>query len=282
MNKIKIVCDSTTDLNDELKEYLDCLVLPLSVNFDEESYLDGVDITTTELYDKVSERKKLPKTNAISLGVFIDSFSKLLEIGYDVIFMGISKQMSRTYENAFLAAKELDESRIKVIDSMNLSTGTALLLLKIKKYIDKCYTLDEIEEKINEDRLKVRSQFAIPTMEYLYKGGRCSSLTSIVATIAKIKPIILVRNGAMSVGKKPHGKMKVALDTLLNMLKEDLDNVSNEDLFITHSLSLDDAKYLEEKVREMLPTINIHTTEAGCVISSHCGKGTIGILYMVK
>lgn len=282
MNKIKLVADSTCDLSEELIKKYDIKIIPLYVNFNEESYRDGVDIDTETLYQKVKELGMLPKTAAISLGVFIEEFTNLIEEGYDIIFMGISKEMSRTYDNACLARDEVNKDRIRVIDSMNLSTGIGLLLLNAGDMINEGKSLDEVGNYLEEANKKVRSQFVIPTMDYLYKGGRCSSLAKIFGTFLKIKPLIIVRDGKMSVGKKPRGTMQVALREMVNYLVRDLNDLDVKNIFITHSLALDDVEFLREEILKLVPNINIYVTQAGCVISSHCGEGTIGILYMVK
>lgn len=282
MEKIKLLTDSTSDLSPELLSEFDIAVVPLFVNFGEESYKDGIDITPELLYKKVEELNMLPKTAAYPMEGFVEEFSKWKELGYKIIYMGISKSMSRTYENAFMAAREVDEENIKVFDSMNLSTGIGLQLLKAGKAIREGKSFAEVCAIIENNVAKVRSQFVIPTMEYLYKGGRCSGITKFVGTVLKIKPIIEVRNGAMQVGKKPHGKMKVALDAMLTMLDLDEGKVDPDMIFVTHALNFEDAAYLTLEIEKRYPHTTIYQTSAGCVISSHCGKGTIGILYMLK
>ncbi len=283
MAKIKIITDSTCDLTKELLEKYDITVIPLYVNFKETSFKDGVTIDTSLLYQKVEEYQMLPKTAAITIVDFMTVFSQYIKEDYDIIYTGISKALSSTYNNAVIAANEIDPDRISVIDSMNLSTGIGLNLLRIAKLRDEGKNLAEITEDITNYRLKVKCQFAIPTLDYLYKGGRCSGLTNLVGKVFKIKPIIEVRNGKMSVGPKPRGKMINALNTLLEMIKKDLNNLELENVFITHSLNYEDASYLETELKKFLPSeVKLYNTCAGCVISSHCGKGTIGILYVVK
>lgn len=279
---IKIVTDSTNDLDYETLKKYDIEVIPLFVNFSDESFQDGVDITTPQLYEKVKEKNELPKTAAIPIPAFIKVFQKHVDNGDEVIYTGISKQMSRTFENAILAAREVDESKIFLVDSMSLSTGIGLLLLKACKYRDSGMSANEIKVQLEIDRTKVLSQFVIETMDYLYKGGRCSGMAKIVGTLLKIKPMIAVRDGKMHVAKKPHGKMQVALNIMIDQLKNDLPRLDKSVVIITHSLAFEYCDYIKAKIAEFLPDVPILTTVAGCVISSHCGKGTIGILYMVN
>ena len=280
--KVKIITDSTCDFGKELLEKLDIFCIPLMVNFSDKTFLDGVEITTEQLYEKVEEYNELPKTAAVPIHTFIEVFEKYLNEGYEVVYTGISRQMSRTYENAILASRELDETKIHVVDSMNLSTGIGLLLLKAAKYRDQGLSGKEIADKLNVDNKRVLSQFAVETMDYLHKGGRCSSIAKLFGTFLKIKPIIAVRDGKMSVASKPRGRMKVALDVLIEQLKEDLPRLDRDAVIITHSLGFESEQYIREQIQGFLGDVQIISTVAGCVISSHCGRGTIGILYMVN
>ena len=281
--KIKIITDSTNDLGKDLLQQLNIDVVPLSVNFSEESYLDGVEITTKELYEKVEKLNQLPKTAAVPIQNFIDIFEKYVNDGYEIIYTGISKSLSRTFENAFFAAQEVNPEKIHLVDSMNLSTGIGLLLMKAAKYRDQGMSGAEIKTKLENDRNNVRSQFAVETMEYLHKGGRCSGITRFVGSLLKLKPIIQVREGKMGVGKLPRGKMVIALNTLIKQLEEDLPNLDKDVVVITHSFADESCEYLQAKLAELLgDNVPVIATQAGCVISSHCGKGTIGILYMLN
>lgn len=282
MNKIKIITDSTNDLDPSVIAEKDIVVVPLIVNFGEESYYDGVDLKVADLYEKVAEKNELPKTAAISIGAFMEIFQKYVDEGYDVIYTGISRQMSRTFENAYMAAQEVDENHVFVVDSKNLSTGIGLLLLKACKYRDSGLGAKEIVANLERDRELVLSQFVIETMDYLHKGGRCSSVTKLLGTMLKIKPMIAVRDGKMHVAKKPRGKMKVGLDMMLDQLREDLPRLDKDCIMVTHSIAYEHCEYLVEEIKKMVPDVLVLSSVAGCVISSHCGKGTIGILYMVN
>ena len=282
MNKVKIITDSTNDLGFDLLNKLDILQIPLYVNFGEDSYRDCVDIDTEKLYQEVEKRGYLPKTSAISIDALINVFKQYLDEGYDIVYTGISKSMSRTFENAILASKEFEEGRIYCVDSMNLSTGIGLLLYKAAEDRDKGLSAKEIAANIEYNSKLVLSQFAIETMEYLHKGGRCSGVARFFGTMLKIKPIIGVRDGKMSVIKKPIGKMKVALDAMINQIIGDRDRLDASRIFVTHSLAFEYCDYIKSKLEVEFPDVEIITTVAGCVISSHCGRGTIGILYMIK
>ena len=283
MNKVKIIVDSTCDLTPEYIKEHDIIILPLGVTFGEEQFRDGIDITTEELYARVAKDKKLPKTAAISIGAAMEFFEKYVNEGYDIFYTGISSKMSSSYNNAAVAAQEFEEGRVVVYDSANLSTGIGLQVLKAVKLRDEGKSATEIKEYL-EAKIKnnVRAQFLIEQMDYLHKGGRCSSLVHFLANSFRIKPIIRVKDGSMGVYKKPIGKLLNACNTLIDILKNDLSNIDPDCVMITSSNAPIAEKYIYEKVSELVDPSKIMVTHAGCVISSHCGPGTIGILYIVK
>ncbi|QVK18595.1 DegV family protein [Mycoplasmatota bacterium] len=281
MNKVLITTDSTCDLSNSLLEENNIKLIPLHVIFDDEVYYDRVNITTEKLYDLVNRKNKLPKTAAASSGEFYDFFKPYIDEGYDIVFVGISSKFSSTIQSAKIAASEFEEGRVHIVDSLNLSTGVGLVALKAAKFAQMGLCAKEVAEKVREIVPKVETAFVIDTMEYLYKGGRCSGIAHFVGTVLKIKPIIHVVDGGMLVGAKPRGINK-AYDLLLNKIFNDKDKLDPDFVMVTHSLNFKAAKYLKEKLSQNLEITNLYETTAGCVISSHCGRGTIGILYITK
>ena len=224
MNKVMILVDSTCDLSTDLIKGHDVRIVPLTVNFSDESFHDGVNITTEKLYDLVAQKGELPKTAAITIGEIYALFEEYIEKGYDIIYTGISSTMSKSYENAVMTAQEFPEGRIEVVDSQNLSSGIGLVILKAMEWQEQGKDVHEIASLMRETIPHVRSQFMVDTMEYLHKGGRCSSVAKLFGTILKIKPIIAVRDAKMGVCAKPRGKTQVALDALLDIFREDAQN----------------------------------------------------------
>ena len=281
---VKIISDSTCDLSQELIKENDIEIIPLLVTFNEDTFQDGVDIDASKIYEEVAKRNILPKTSAVSAMALEELFRKWVDQGYDVVYTGISSKMSSTYNNAVLAANEIGNDKVFVVDSKNLSTGIGLTVLKACRDRDKGLSAKEIVENMKYNIDRVKAQFAIERMDYLHKGGRCSGIARFAATLLRIKPIIFVRDGSMTVGKKPLGKIKVALDVMLKMLEEDKNNnnVDPEFIFVTDAIAPESREYLIPKVKEMFPNTNVYSTIAGGVIASHCGPGTIGILYICK
>lgn len=282
MKKVKIISDSTCDLSKDLIEKHDITILPLYVNFDEESYFDGVNLTTPQMYDLVQKKKMLPKTAAISPGVFIETFQNFLDQGCEVVYLGLGSKFSATFSSANVAKQTIESNDIHLVDSANLSSGSGLLLLKAAKFRDLGYSASKIKEELELIVPKVRSQFVIETLEYLYKGGRLNALSAMFGSMLKVKPIIKVRDGVMVVGKKGRGKIKNGIDLMLDEVFQEKESIDPEFMMITHSLAFDSSEYIKEELRKEIKIENLYDTQAGCVISSHCGKGTIGVLYILK
>ncbi|MBQ4570193.1 MAG: DegV family protein [Bacilli bacterium] len=286
MNKVLILTDSTCDLTQEIINEYNIKVIPLHINFGEESFDDGVDIKLPELYERVESENVMPKTAASAPGEFIEFLEPYIEEGYDIFYVGIGGKLSTTYNSFQIAAEEFDEGRCYSVDGSNLSTGTGLLILKACKYRDSGMSAKEIKERLERRVPRVKSQFVVKSLDYLHKGGRCSSVVKILGGALRLRPMIVVREGKLKVGKKIIGLMKKAVGVMVDMFAKDLPNIDPEFVFITHTTECEqsvaeiDAKFKELGVYDKVK--HVYETEAGCVIGSHCGPGTIGILYLMK
>ena len=282
MPKVLITTDSTADLSLELLKSRHIKVVPLYVRFGDESFQDGVDITTEKLYEKVDELGYLPKTQAVSPGDFEKFFRPFLEDGYKIVHISIGSKISGTYQSAKLSLDLLETEDVYIVDSTNLSSGIGLLVLKASDFAHEGMDAKTIYETVTKLVPKVRSQFAIKTLDYLYKGGRASGLSAFVGSVLRVKPIIQVNDGKLDVYKKSVGKMTKALDIMIDDLVALKDNIDDTYVFITHSLAPDSFEYIKNKLIDNVSVKNVLEGHAGCVISSHCGKGTIGILYIKR
>ena len=286
MNKVLILTDSTCDISQEIiKEYY-IKVVPLHITFGEESLNDGIDIHLPELYKRVEEENVMPKTAACAPGEFIEFMEPYINEGYDIFYIGIGGKLSTTLQSFQIAAEEFDEGRCYCSDGSNLSTGTGLLVLKACKYRDAGMSAKEIKERIERRVPRMKSQFVVRTLDYLHRGGRCSSVVKILGGALRLRPMIVVREGKLKVGKKIIGLMKKAVGVMTDMFLKDLEHIDPEFVFITHTTDCDqsfadiDAKFKEAGVYDKVK--HVYHTEAGCVVGSHCGPGTIGILYLMK
>lgn len=282
MNKIKIFADSTCDLSPELIKDNNISIIPLNVTFGDDTYKDGIDISTTELYEKVQEFNQLPKTSAPPPGVIKEAFAPYIEEGYDIIYISLSSQISATYQNALLAAGMFPEDRVLVIDSKNLCTGIGILVMKAVDFLKQGLSAKEIAKKIYDLTPYVEIEFVVDTLDYLYKGGRCSSVQKFAGGLLKIRPSIKVVDGKVVPAKKFRGKReKMLKDFVENALKAKGD-IDDKRVFVSHSQGEESAKFLKERLEQELKVEEVLVTEAGCVISSHCGPNTVAIVYIRK
>lgn len=283
MNKVAIFVDSTADLGKEQYNKLDIHVVPLLVNIGGNAYKDGEEIDSTKLYQLVAEHGELPTTAAVPPYTFVEAFKPFIDKGYDIFYVGIGGKLSATLQSVVLAAQEFPEGRIFYSDSNNLSSGSGILALKAVKYRDEGKSAADIKALIDAHAPKVNSLFAIETLDYLHKGGRCSGTAKVLGKLFHIHPIIKVTDGKLIVYKKPRGRMSSALDELAGELKSHLSNVDSDHIMITHAgVEQANLDYLVKKVGALVNPNSVMITNAGAVISSHCGYGTIGVLYLKK
>lgn len=279
---IKIISDSTCDLSKELIEKYDITILPLHIHLGEDEYQDGVTITPDEIYTWADANNTTPKTSAASMIEVIELFEPYIENGDEIIAFSISSTMSANNNVMRLAAEDLEaEDKIHIIDSANLSTGIGLLVIEAAIMAKEGHTSDEIVSRIEELKPLVSASFVVDTLTYLHRGGRCSSVAALAGGALKLHPKIVVENGKMGANKKYRGKMNSVILSYAKDLEEDLKKAKKDRVFITHSGCEDSIidemrNYLEslEKFDEIL------VTRAGGVISSHCGPGTLGILFI--
>ena len=283
MSKVRIIADSTCDLSRELIDRYGITVVPLCVVMGEKSYYDGVEITPDEIYAWADENKTTPKTAALSFDKTLEIIRPFMDAKEDIIFIGISSHMSTTCNVVRLIGEQEEYDRLFVIDSLNLSTGIGLQVIKAAIMADRGASAEEIVESIESVRDKVRASFVVDSLTYLVRGGRCTAAAALVASVIKLHPVISVKDGSMGVGKKLRGRMPVVLSNYVSELKPALLNAEPERIFITHS-GCDDE--LIEQVKTQLTELGyfkeILITRAGGVISSHCGKGTLGVLFYEK
>jgi DegV family protein with EDD domain len=276
---IQIITDSTADLGSELAEQFAIHVVPLYVNIAGQTYHDGENMTIQDLFRSVQQTGQLPKTSAPGVADFLQAFSAQEEC----IYIGISNKLSATIQNAFLARETCGADRVFIIDSLNLSTGIGLLALRAAELRDQGLTASEIYTRVSELVLRVRTSFIIETLDFLYKGGRCSAMQNLVSSLLQIRPVIGVRpDGTLGVKAKTRGTRQKGLQTMLDDFRANLGSIDHHRIFVTHTGCDVDAEYLKQELAKMAPIENILITTAGTVVASHCGPDTIGILYLLR
>lgn len=283
MGRIRIVADSTCDLNEELIKNYDITIIPLNIVLDMKSYLDGREITPDEIYRWADANNTTPKTAAPEMGYILEVLTPMVKAGEDIIFFGISEDMSVTCNSVRMAAEELAYKRLWVVNSQNLSTGIGLQVIKAAHLVAKGMPADQIVREIEAARSKVRASFVIDTLTYLHRGGRCSAVTALLGNALRLKPMICVKAGKMGVDRKYRGKISSVVRSYAKDMEPQLLLADPERVFITHS-GMDEEIIREtyHYLKELKLFKEILVTRAGGVISSHCGPNTVGILYYEK
>ncbi len=277
--KIQICCDSSCDLGPELCERYSIILNPFRITLGDESFVDGVEISPDELYAYHDRTGTLPKTSATNMAEHMDFFEKQLENAEEVIFFTISSKMSVNNHAANLAAEELDN--VYVVDSGNLSTGVGLLLIAAAEMAEQGLSAKEIVEKVEALRANVNASFVIDSLEYLHKGGRCSSVAALGANLLKLKPCIEVVNGSMGVSKKYRGRFADVLKSYAAERLENKENIITDHIFITHAgVDEEIINAVTEVINSTIEYKELHVTRAGATVSVHCGRNTLGILFL--
>ena len=279
---VKIISDSTCDLSPELIAKYDIDILPLHILLGEDEYDDGKNITPEQIYSWSDENKTTPKTSAPALTDAIELFKPYIDEGREIVCFSISSSMSTSGNVMRIAAEELEaEDCITVIDSANLSTGIGLLVIEAAIMAQNNHTVEEIVSAIEALKPNVRASFVVDTLTYLYRGGRCNAVSAMAGGVLKLHPKIVVENGAMNASKKYRGKINSAIMTYVKDMEDDLKAARPDRVFITHS-GCD--RTIVEEVHSYLENLGVFSeileTRAGGVISSHCGPGTLGVLFI--
>ena len=280
---VKIFSDSTCDLGEELVKRYSLTIIPLCIIMGDKSYYDGEGLGQKEIFKWADENKTPPKTAAITTERLEAAVKPALEAGDDVILFTISSSMSSTYNLASIYSEDNGKGHMYVIDSANLSTGIGLLVIKAAEMAAEGKAAVEIVKEIEALFPQVRASFVIDTLTYLSRGGRCSSVTALLAGTLKLHPEIVVKDGAMGVNKKYRGSLGNAVMKYATDLEEALLDADHDRVFITHTVR-DSERAIVDAVRKYLESLGVFKeileTKAGGVISSHCGPGTLGILFI--
>ncbi len=282
---VKIIADSTCDLTKELLTEYDISLLPLHVLCGDKEYRDGVDITQQELFAWAEQNKTTPKTSAPGIMDAQDLIWPFAQDGREVVCISISDKFSTT-ENVFrLAAdtinEELGKEIVHVVNSKSLSTGIGLLVMEAAIMAKEGKNAATIIEHIHKLIPSVRASFVVDTLTYLHRGGRCSGVVALAGSALKLHPKIVVKDGAMEVAKKYRGNMKNVLIQYTYEMLEEFTNARKERVFITHAAC---DKEIVKAVHDYIGGLGIFEeiieTDAGSAISSHCGPGTLGVLFI--
>ncbi|CAI4140755.1 putative EDD domain-containing protein, DegV family [Clostridium neonatale] len=278
MEKIKIITDSTADLPKEVYEKYDIEVLPLLINFGEESYLDGVEITPEVLFERIEKEGSLPTTAQVIPNRFMDTYKKYLDDGYKIISIHISSAMSGTYQSACIAKDTLESEDIFVIDSKNVTAALGMLVLKAAILKENGYGTKEIAEELEKIKFNIKSSILFESLDNLVRGGRISKTAGIVGSVLGIKLILEIKDGLMSVKDKIRGSKKAIKKIISDLESNDLDNdvpvilIEVDNPEVTNAL---ETYLIENKVNYILSPV-------GTTVCIHSGRKCCGLVFLNK
>ena len=278
---VVITADSTCDLSEELKERFGIRVIPLTIQLGEDCYLDGVDFSAADIYARYHADGTLPKTAAPGIQQFTDFFTEILNTGAEIVHLDISSELSGSYNNACIAASELEG--VYTVDSRSLCTGVGLLCIEGAECRDRGMSAADIAGHLRGMTDKVDTSFVLDTLQFMWKGGRCSGVTALGANLLHLKPGLEMRDGRLSVYKKYRGNIQSVYRQYVRERLASVD-VRPEHVFVTDSgeVPREIIEELNDMVRAAVPGAEIHNSKAGCTVTSHCGPKTLGVLFLRK
>ena len=281
--KIKITGDTVCDLSTDLLKLNNISIMPVHVTLGDKEYEDSATITQEEFYSFLKNNPVLPKTAAYNPLEVAEFFKEQLNSdgGYDaLIHFTISAKISTIYQNCVTAAQDFD-GKVFVVDSKSLSTGIGLQMLYACDLVKQGFDAKTVYEKVLARVDRVQASFILDKLTYLHKGGRCSGVALFAASALGIKPIIILSNGEMKVGKKLMGKFEKSVDSYVDYILQNFSDIDRTRCFITHTPI--DSKIVDsirENIKDKFD--EVIETNAGCTVGTHCGPNTIGILYYQK
>lgn len=283
MREFIIATDSTVDLQKTFLEEKNVLTISLSYIMDGITYKDLDGLSHEEFFEKL-KNGSLPTTSQINPEEAKKALETVLKEGKDILYIGFSSGLSGSYNSVRMAAEDLKEeypeAKVVVIDSLCASMGEGLLLYKALQLKEEEKSLEEIVNWIEENKLHICHNVTVDDLNHLHRGGRISKTTAILGTMVKIKPIIHMNNeGKLVVIGKERGRKKSLL-TLLDRMEKQMQGYENDVVMITHGNCIEDAKYLEEQIKNRFGIENIIINGIGSVIGSHTGAGVVAVFFM--
>ena len=278
---IKILSDSTCDLSPEQLAQNNISLARLTVVKGDEQFTDGVDITPADIFAHVANGGSLCSTSAYSIGQYEDLFGQYAKDYDALLHINIGSGFSSCYQNACVAAGEFDN--VYVVDSKNLSTGHGLVVLEACRLVKECDDINEIVAKLQEMTSRVEASFLLDRLDYMVKGGRCSSAAALGANLLNLKPCIEVKDGKMTVVKKYRGPYAKCLAGYVKDRLSGREDLCRKEMFLTYTEVSDQClEATKQAISQCEPFEAVYETVAGCTVSCHCGPGTLGVLFVRK
>ncbi|MCQ1528376.1 DegV family protein [Lutispora saccharofermentans] len=275
---VTILTDTMCDVPQKFADEYNIRVLPLTVNFGEESFRDGIDITADEFFKRLESSGELPKTSQINPPQFEAVFKEELGKGNAVVAILGSSELSGTYNSAVIARNNLESHNIFVIDSRAVTLGAGLLVIKAARLAHEGKSAEDIVDDIEEAKDRTKQFFIVGSLKYLYKGGRISLSASVLGSILNIKPIITMADGKLEMMEKTRG-IKKAISIMMDNIKTNGWTLDGKVIGINHTLCPEQADYIEEIINMSFKPKEIIRGEVGSVVGTHAGPGCVALHF---
>jgi len=279
LEKIAIVTDSTADMSNRMAAEHDITVAPLSVNFGDQSFLDGIEISAEEFYKKLQDSDALPTTSQVSVGAFVEIYKDLAEQVDTIISIHISEKLSGTYQAAVLAAQEFSDVEIVPVNSKSVTTSLAFQVRLAAEEIRRGSGKEEILKRLERAQEQQKIYFSVRTLEYLEKGGRIGKAQALLGTLLNIKPVLTVDDeGYVAPFEKIRGYKRV-IKRLAELYGEFIEKHGpNCFQAIMHAAAEDEARNLKAIIEEKYGPQNLEINQLGPVVGTHTGPGAMGLI----
>jgi DegV family protein with EDD domain len=273
---VRVVTDSTADLPAEVARELDITVVPLTVHFGEETFYDGVDITSGQFFDRLRAAKDLPRTSQPSVGAFQEAYARLEGEADAIVSIHISSRLSGTYNAAVLAAEGVSGPPVRVVDSRTASLGLGIAAMEAARAARDGADLETVVHVAERTLDGISIVFTLDTLEYLARGGRIGRASAFLGTLLNIKPVLTVEDGEIAPVERVRTRAK-ALDRLCDLL---LDRPAVRLGAVLHGQCPEDAERLLARLRARYPGVPVMTGQVGPVIGVYTGPGVIGMCLL--
>lgn len=275
---IRIITDSICDVPKEYAERYGIKIMPLTVHFGDHTYKDGIDLTLEEFIAKLEEAAELPTTSQVPPVEFIEAYKEELSLGNKVISIHGSSQLSGTYNSALIAKEQVGETDIHVVDTMAITMGAGMLVIKAARLAAEGMEPGAIVKEIESSKERMKHLIIVDTLKYLHKGGRLSLSASVMGSILNIKPILTVENGKMELFDKARG-IKKAITIVLDTIKENGWTLNDKVVGINHIVDPEHMHMLEDELKREYNIKEIIKGEVGSVVATHGGPGAVALYF---
>ncbi|WP_336783650.1 DegV family protein [Paenibacillus illinoisensis] len=282
ITKVRIFADSISDIPQEWIEKYNINLIPLYIAFDERTYLDRIEMDRFQVYKKIEMTGKFPEIAVPEPSVFINAFSPIIQNGEDVLFISMSSELSSMYQNSLIAAREFPAGRVTVVDSKNISAGTAMNVFIAVQAAEQGKSALYISGLLRRKRDEIQFNVLVDGYENRLKRGRVNIIKQLLGSKLRIQPILYVSHGRILSGVKYRGNKQKVLRKLLDSILSQIHRIEQDQIIIAQNKEEETAEWIQRKIYEETNIRDVFIIEGGCAICSHSGTHSLGISFVLK